>query len=55
VYASAGQTLLGEEIYAAGAYLQKRPAHLGSLVAQDTMRSVIAWGIGLGVLIATLS
>lgn len=55
IYATADQTLLGEEIYAAGAYLQKKPAHLGSLVAQDTLRSIIAWIIGLGVLWATLN
>jgi hypothetical protein len=42
IYASAQETLLGEEIYAAGAYLQKLPAHVGSLLAQDTIRWVVA-------------
>ena len=41
IYASAQETLLGEEIYAAGAYLQKRTDHVGSLLAQDTMRWII--------------
>lgn len=54
IYASAQKTLLGEEIYAAGAYLQKLPAHIGSLLAQDTMRWIIALVILGGVLIASL-
>jgi hypothetical protein len=49
IYASAQKILLGEEIYAAGAYLQKRPAHVGSLLAQDTMRWIIAAIILVGV------
>jgi hypothetical protein len=54
IYASAQETLLGEEIYAAGAYLKHIPAHIGSLVAQDTMRWVVALVMLGGVLIATL-
>ncbi len=54
IYASAEETLLGEEIYAAGAYLQKRPAHLGSLMTQDTMRWLVALIILGGVLVASL-
>lgn len=54
IYASARETLLGEEIYAAGAYLQKLPSHLGSLLAQDTMRWVIALIILAGVVITSL-
>ena len=54
IYASAQETLLGEEIYAAGAYLQKRPSHIASLLAQDTMR----WGLAAimlgGVTLASL-
>jgi hypothetical protein len=53
IYASAEETLLGEEIYAAGAYLQKRPAHIGSLIAQDTMRWLIALIILGGILLAS--
>jgi hypothetical protein len=45
--------LLGEEIYAAGAYLQKRSSHIGSLLAQDTMRWIVMIVI-LGGIVATL-
>jgi len=38
VFASADQVLIGEEIFAGGAYLASLPAHIGSLVAQDVMR-----------------
>jgi hypothetical protein len=54
VYVSAQEALLGEEIYAAGAYLQKLPAHIGSLLAQDTMRWIVALTILGGVVIASL-
>jgi hypothetical protein len=46
IYVSAQEALFGEEIYAAGAYLQRRPSHIGSLLAQDTLR----WGIALAIL-----
>lgn len=55
IYATAQETLLGEEIYAAGAYLQKRPGHLGSLAAQDLMRWLVALIILGGILIASVS
>lgn len=55
IYASAQETLLGEEIYAAGAYLQKRPAHLGSLAAQDLMRWLVALFMLGGIVIASVS
>jgi hypothetical protein len=55
IYASAEKTLLGEEIYAAGAYLQQRSAHLGSLISQDTMRWMVAGFIIIGILVASLS
>lgn len=54
IYASAQETLLGEEIYAAGAYLQKRPGHLGSLAAQDMMRWLIALLILGGIILASV-
>ena len=54
VYVSADESLLGEEMYAAGAYLQKHPSHVGSLLAQDTMRWVVGLVILGGVLIASL-
>jgi hypothetical protein len=54
IYASAQEILLGEEIYAAGAYLQRRFSHLGSLLAQDTMRWIIALVILAGVVATSL-
>jgi hypothetical protein len=46
VYVTTPDGLMGEEIYAAGAYLQNHPTHLASLVTQDAMR----WLIGLTIL-----
>jgi hypothetical protein len=54
IYVSAQETLLGEEIYASGAYLQRKPSQIGSLLAQDTMRWLIALIILGGVLLASL-
>lgn len=48
VYASVAHPLIGEEIYAAGAYLSNKPAHLSSLFAQDLMR----WFLVAGVIVA---
>jgi uncharacterized MAPEG superfamily protein len=42
VFASTDQALIGEEIFAGGAYLASLPAHIGSLVAQDVMRLLCA-------------
>ena len=54
IYASADDILLGEEIYAAGAYLQQKPAHIGSLLSQDTMRWIVAGVILIGIIMASL-
>jgi hypothetical protein len=53
--ASAGpeSTLLGEEIYAAPAYLSRRPALLASVRAQDALRMLIILAIILGVIAAS--
>ncbi len=48
VYTSVSSPLIGEEIYAAGAYLGDQPAHISSLAAQDAMR----WLLIAGLLIA---
>ncbi|MGC9025893.1 MAG: DUF6754 domain-containing protein, partial [Chloroflexia bacterium] len=45
--------LLGEELYAAGAYLEPRPEHVVSLMAQDGIRMLLLGLILLGVLLAT--
>jgi uncharacterized protein DUF6754 len=50
VYATISHPLLGEEIYAAGAYLNARRAHLGSLLAQDTVRAMLVVIVVLAVL-----
>lgn len=54
IFASADRTLLGEEIFAAGAYLFGRPAHIGSLRAQDWIRWLIVAAIVCGVIWKTL-
>jgi hypothetical protein len=54
VYTTAQESLLGEEIYAAGAYLQKDPARVSSVLAQDTMRWIISLAMLGGVVLASL-
>jgi hypothetical protein len=41
LYASTPNPLIGEELYAAGAYVQAGPLHAASLSVQDVLR----WGI----------
>ena len=41
IYATAEEPLIGEELYAAGAYLNAGPAHQASLRAQDIIRWVL--------------
>lgn len=38
LYATAGEPLIGEEMYAAGAYSESGPFHAASLTAQDILR-----------------
>jgi hypothetical protein len=47
--------VLGEDVYAAGAYVFGAPAHIGSLHAQDVMRLLVAGAILAGVLYRTVS
>jgi hypothetical protein len=51
LYATANEPLIGEEVYAGGAYVQAGPTHKASLRAQDALRWVIAIVILLGVLL----
>ncbi len=51
--ASLDDTVVGEDIYAAGAYLH-RPSHLGSLAAQDVLRVVLILSIIVGVVLVSL-
>jgi hypothetical protein len=51
LFAAAQEPLLGEEIYAGGAYLGAAPAHAASLRAQDVLRWVIILAIVGGALL----
>jgi len=48
LFAAAQEPLIGEELYAAGAYLKSGPIHVASLRAQDLLRWVIILSILLG-------
>lgn len=48
LYATADDILVGEELFAGGAYLQAGPAHLASVRAQDVMRWLLVGALLLG-------
>jgi len=48
-------TLIGEELYAASAYLGREPILLGTLKAQDYTKAVLMVLMGLGVLAGILN
>ncbi|MGH7259090.1 MAG: DUF6754 domain-containing protein [Nitrospiraceae bacterium] len=48
-------TLIGEELYAASAYLSREPVQLGTLRGQDIGKACILCAIGLGTVLATAS
>jgi hypothetical protein len=48
-------TLIGEELFAASAYLTREPVQLGSLYGQDRAKMLFAAMIIAGVIIATLN
>jgi hypothetical protein len=54
VFATADETLLGEDMYTAGAYLLNKPWHIASLLAQDFMRWVIVVVIVVFVVLNSL-
>jgi hypothetical protein len=54
VYATTDHPLLGEELFAAGAYLKVHPAHAASLQAQDAVRWIAVGAVLLGAVISTL-
>ncbi len=54
VYVSADHAILGEEAFAAGAYLSRFPSHVASLIAQDWMRIVIVLVILVGIVLETI-
>ena len=53
--ASCDYTLIGEELFAASAYLSKEPRQLGSLKGQDFGKVIFLAAILIGVLIETFS
>ena len=51
---TADNTLVGEDLYAAGAYLADKPAHVASLLVQDRLRLLLVAAVVAGVIIKTL-
>jgi len=51
---TAGHVLLGEELFAAGAYLTRRPALIASLQVQDVLRVTMVIAILVGVVVKSL-
>ena len=47
-------TLIGEELYAASAYLSREPVQVGTLRGQDLGKAVILGALGLGIVLATV-
>ncbi len=54
LYATSTYPLVGEEVFAGGAYLNVGPMHRASLRAQDAVRWVVLLAILLGTLLRTL-
>lgn len=54
VFTSVENPLIGEEIYAGGAYLSNRLAHVSSLFAQDVMRWLMIAIIVVGIVLKTI-
>jgi hypothetical protein len=48
LYAATAETLIGEELFAAGAYIQAGPMHAASVRAQDILRWVLAGALLVG-------
>ncbi len=53
--AACDYTLMGEELYAAGAYLSRHPLLMAQLKGQDIGKTVIAMVLAFGVALATLA
>lgn len=51
LFASAQEPLIGEELFAAGAYVNARPIHYASLTAQDILRWLIIGVILVGAVL----
>jgi hypothetical protein len=50
VYASADETLIGEEMFAGGAYTQRLPIQVGSLLAEDWAR----WAVAVAIILVAV-
>jgi len=53
--AACDYTLIGEELFAASAYLSGEPDQLGTLKGQDVGKVIVALGIVIGVIAATIA
>lgn len=51
LFATAQEPLIGEELYATGAYVNANPSHLASLRTQDILRLVLMAGLLLGAVV----
>ena len=54
LFATADHPLIGEDLFAGGAYVGGAPAHVGSLQAQDVLRLLIGGAIVAGVIVRTV-
>jgi hypothetical protein len=54
LYATAEHPLIGEELFAAGAYLDVGPIHKASLRVQDAVRFIVVVGILVGALLSAV-
>jgi hypothetical protein len=54
LFAAADHVLVGEDLFAGGAYIGRLPAHIASLRAQDVLRILIGLAILVGAAGATL-
>jgi hypothetical protein len=53
-FVTADEPLIGEEMFAGGAYLSQEPLQRGAVLAQDILRWLVIGGILAGVVITTL-
>ena len=53
--AACDYTLIGEELFAASAYLSKEPRQLGSLKGQDVGKAIILFFLAVGIIWQTVA
>ncbi len=53
--AACDYTLIGEEMYAASAYLSRNPVEIGTIKSEDVAKVVLIFAIVVGVILASLS